>query len=150
MDIPLFFFFLFPKSLTKEVFSVLALRLEIPKHFLNKEHVHFSWSFLLFARYSRLHCGVLTKLLLLPAVGPDLQVKLECSWLVWLPIHGHGGEPWAVPMYNTCYDGGALKCPFILHLKPRVLFLIPKDTLQSNSQEKPKTPAGLVLFTTRI
>lgn len=83
MDIPPLFF---PsKFLSKEVFSVLALRLEMLRHFLNKEHVHFSWLLLLFARYSCLqsswaaHCGVITKLLFLPTVGVDLQMKLEYS-----------------------------------------------------------------------
>lgn len=45
MDI-LFFFF---KFLGKEVFSMLALPLEILKHFLNEVHAHFSWLLSLFA-----------------------------------------------------------------------------------------------------
>lgn len=112
-----------PKFLTKEVFSVLALCLEILNHFLNKEHVHFSRLFLLFARYS---CGALTRLLLLPAVGLDLQMKTECSWRMWLPIRVYRGEHWAAPrvQYMLRWKGLMMSIPvkmlsnLVLRLKP--------------------------------
>lgn len=124
MDIPFFFP---PKFLGTEVISVFALLLEILKHFLNEEHVHFSLLLHLFAWYSclrKVYCGVITKFLFLPTIGffSSLYITLYYNSWMWLPKNEYGGGRLAARrcevnvlvkgIYDVHWNGNAFELGF--------------------------------------